>query len=133
MDDFNSINSYSELDAWIDEQVYKYIKVKTNTQSLQEIVCPNGILHDSLIGYEHYHELVGKFDETIRNCKIVLRKIDIYDNMIGEEDIDFDEVKKHCEEINKLNKIYVKKWNKIAPVIRSAIRTIKKTEEENEL
>ena len=128
MDDFSSINDYAELDAWIDDQVYKYNKVKNNTHSLKELICPNEVLHDSLIGLSDFHELPNQFDETIRNCKIVLRKIDIYDAMIGEDDSSFEETKKHCEEINLLNKIYVKKWNKIAPIIKSAIRTIKKSE-----
>ena len=129
MDDFGSINDYAELDAWIDNQVYKYSKVKKNTHSLIEIICPDGVLHDSLIGLSDFHELPIKFEETIRNCQIVLRKIDIYDSMIGEDDSSFEKTKKHCEEINLLNKIYVKKWNKIAPIIKSAIRTIKKSEE----
>jgi len=129
MDDLNSINDYPELSSWIDEQEYKYTKVKKNTYSLKEVICPDGILPNVLIGLKEYHDLIIKFDETIRNCQIVLRKIDIYDSIIGSNEYSFSETKNHCEEINRLNKIYVKKWNKIAPVIRSAIRTIKKTEE----
>lgn len=129
MDYFSSINDYAGLDAWVDDQVYKYIKVKKNTHSLKKAICPNGILHESLIGINDYHELPKKLEETIRNCKIVLRKIDIYDSMIGEESYSFSENKKRCEDINLLNKIYVKNWNAIAPIIKSAIRTIKKSEE----
>ena len=129
MDDFSSINDYAKLDAWVDEQVFKYSKVLKNTYELKKVVCPNDCLHESLIGIQDYHELPHKFDETIRNCRIVLRKIDIYDGMMGEDEFSFDVAKKHCEDINILNKIYVKKWNKIAPITRSAVRTIKKLEE----
>lgn len=131
MDDLSSINDYSDLDAWVDEQMYKYTKVRKNTKSLKSIICPKGVIHDSLIDDKEFHDLAEKIEETIRNCQIVLRKIDIYDSMIESDEENFKTTKKHCEEINKLNRVYVKKWNKIAPVIRKAIQTIKKTEEEN--
>jgi len=129
MDDLSSINDYLGLDAWVDEQVYKYIKVRKNTKLLQETICPKNILHPSLMDNEEFHDLAEKIEETIRNCQIVLRKIDIYDAMIDSGVDSFDETKKHCEEINKLNKIYAKKWNKITPIIRQAIKAIKNKEE----
>lgn len=129
MDDFRSINNHAELESWVDEQVFKYSKVIKNTYELKKIICPKDCLHDSLIGIQEYHDLPIKFDETIRNCQIVLRKIDIYYLMMDANKNSFDDIKKHCQEINVLNKIYVKKWNKIAPIVRSAVRTIKKLED----
>lgn len=126
MDNFEHINDYAQLDAWIDIQEYKYNKLKENVCSLIEIICPNGILHESLKEKSTFCDLPKKFYETIRNCQIILRKIDIYDKMIEKNIISFNDTKRHCEEINSLNKIYVKKWNNITPTIKTAINNIKK-------
>lgn len=128
MDDLSSINDHSGLDAWIDEQVYKYTKVRKNTRLLKKMICPENTLHSSLLDDEEFHDLAEKIEETIRNCQIVLRKIDIYDAMIELDTDSFEEVKSYCKEIDRLNKIYAKKWNKITPTIRKAIKTIKNKE-----
>lgn len=130
MDNLNSINNYKELDAWVDVQLNKYNRIKTKTQLLKDQICPNDTLHNSLIGIEDYRNLTLCFSETIRNCQIILRKIDIYDEVSVKEN-NFQNAKKICKEIYKLNSIYVKKWNEIAPIVKSAIRTIKESKEDN--
>lgn len=129
MDNLEHINDFEGLTKWIDGKTRSYRKIRSNLFIFKNIIFPDNKLNDCLEEDIKYFKLKDKIDETLRNCRIIGRKIEIFEDMLESEE-NFDILKEHCLDIQKMHRQYAKTWNAIAQDIKKTIKYIREKEEE---
>ena len=129
MDNIEHINDFEGLIEWIDKKTESYHRIKTNLMVFKDIIFPENSLNAHLEEDVKYFKLRDKINETLRNCKIIERKIDLFEIMLESEE-NFDIFKEHCLDIQRMHKHYAKAWNAIAQDIKKTIKYIREREEE---
>lgn len=129
MDNLEHINDFEGLIKWIDKKTESYRKIRSNLMVFKDIIFPRNELNRHLEEDLKYFKLKDKIEETLRNCKIIERKIGLYEDMLESEE-NFDIFKEHCKDIQEMHRRYAKTWNAIAQDIKKTIKYIKEREEE---